>query len=93
MVTSVVVIGAVMTVILIIIGFLFTKVSKNGIYFPYFPSMVIFLAGIVFVVAATMVGRIEITGAPLGGWGIAFLFSSAIAFLITSIVDAYARPA
>ncbi|WP_284139195.1 MULTISPECIES: hypothetical protein [unclassified Virgibacillus] len=86
MVESVVIIGAVMTLVLLVIGFALAKAASKATYLPYYPALVIFGSGLVMVVSATMVGKIEMMGAPLGGWGIAFMFSAAIGTIITSIV-------
>lgn len=92
MIESVVMIGAVMTIIMILVGFLLLKASGKNPYLAYIPGMVVFPTGILLIVIATIAGKIEILGAGLGGWGIAFLFSSAIGFIITAIIDTYSSP-
>lgn len=91
LVQSVVLIGGILTVAMILIGFLLLKASAKSKYLPYYPGIVLFLSGIVFIVVATIVDKIVIAGAGLGGWGIACLFASAISFIITSMFDVYVR--
>ena len=92
MVQSVVTIGAVMTVIMIALGYILLKASGKNPYLPYIPGMVVFAAGILLIVIATIAGKIEIMGAGLGGWGIACMFSAAIGMIITAIIDTYTSP-
>ncbi|MBU5467854.1 hypothetical protein KQI49_13575 [Virgibacillus sp. MSJ-26] len=92
MVQSVVMIGAVMTIIMILLGFILLKASGKNPYLAYIPGMVVFPTGILLIVIATIAGKIEFFGAGLGGWGIALLFSSAIGFIITAIIDTYTSP-
>ncbi|MDY0409043.1 hypothetical protein ACFFIS_17120 [Virgibacillus soli] len=89
MVQSVVIIGAVMAAVLVLIGIVLTKAAGKAKYLPYYPAMVIFGTGIILVTIPTVIGKVTIMGAGLGGWGIAFLFASAIGFIITSIVDSF----
>jgi len=91
-VQSVVTIGAVMTVIMIALGYILLKASGKNPYLPYIPGMVVFAAGILLIVIATIAGKIEIMGAGLGGWGIACMFSAAIGMIITAIIDTYTSP-
>lgn len=89
LVQSVITIGAVLTVLMILLGYVLLKSSPTS-YVPYYPGLAVFGVGIVLIVIATIAGKIVIMGAGLGGWGIACLFSSAIGLIITSILDAYA---
>lgn len=81
-----------MTVIMIALGFILLKTPGKNPYMPYIPGMIVFPGGILLIVIATIAGKIEIMGAGLGGWGIAFLFASAIGFIITAIIDSYTSP-
>lgn len=92
MIQSVLVIGAVMTVIMIALGFILLKASGNNPYIAYLPGFIVFPAGILLIVIAAIAGKIEMLGAGLGGWGIACLFSAAIGFIITAIIDTYTSP-
>lgn len=89
MIQSVFTIGIVLTVILVIVGFLLTRASLKGNYSVYYPFLAVFGIGLILLLFATIIEKIEIMGAGLGGWGIACLFSAAIALIVTSILDAY----
>ncbi|HEY4601993.1 MAG TPA: hypothetical protein VIG73_12060 [Cerasibacillus sp.] len=89
MVQSVLLIGAVMTIVLVLLGVGLLKASSRAKYLPYYPGMVIFASGVILATIPTIVGKVTILGAGLGGWGIAFMFSSSIGFILTSIIDAY----
>lgn len=92
MVLSVVIIGAVMAAITIILGIILVKASSKNPYMAYLPGAIVFVAGVLLAISPTLTGTIEVMGAGLGGWGIAFLFASSIGFIITAIVDAYSSP-
>ncbi|MDY0405006.1 hypothetical protein P5G51_005960 [Virgibacillus sp. 179-BFC.A HS] len=91
MVGPVVAIGAVMLVILVLLGFALLKASAKAVYLAYFPLIVIFICGVIMVVMPKMTGKVEMLGAGLGGWGISFLFASVVAGLLTPILDVYLR--
>lgn len=90
MIQSVFTIGIVLTVILIIVGFLLSKASLKGNYSIYYPFLAVFAIGLILLLFATIIDKIVIMGAGLGGWGIACLFAAAIGLIVTSILDAYA---
>ena len=94
MIQSVFMIGIVLTVALVILSFVLSKtaLTKKG-YGIYYPFMVVFGAGLILLLFATILDRIWIMGAGLGGWGLACLFSSAIGFIVTAILDSYAQEA
>lgn len=92
MIQSVFTIGIVLTVILVIVGFLLTRASLKG-YSVYYPFLAVFGIGLILLLFATIIEKIEIMGAGLGGWGIACLFAAAIGLVVTSILDAYAQEA
>lgn len=92
MIQSVFTIGIVLTVILVIVGFLLTRASLKG-YSVYYPFLAVFGIGLILLLFATIIEKIEIMGAGLGGWGIACLFAAAIGLIVTSILDAYAQEA
>ncbi|SHG43244.1 hypothetical protein [Ornithinibacillus halophilus] len=90
MVQPVLTIGAVLAVILVVLGFVLLKGSKSQ-YLPYYPGAVIFGSGLVFVVLAPMVERMFIMDASLGGWGIACLFAAGIGLMVTAVNDVFVR--
>ncbi|SDQ21969.1 hypothetical protein [Virgibacillus salinus] len=87
MFVTTVIIALVLTVALMILNIILSKVSSQDRYIIYMPGVVLFATGLLLFMIATMAGKIEITGLGLGGWGIACLFASAIQFTVTSIVD------
>lgn len=89
MIQSVFTIGIVMTVIAVILGFILTRVNFKSAYAPYYPFFVLFMGGLVLLLFATIVERTFFLGAGLGGWGLACIFSAAIAFIVTAILDTY----
>ncbi|MDY0393293.1 hypothetical protein RWE15_01195 [Virgibacillus halophilus] len=91
MVGPVVAIGAVMLVILMLLGFALLKASAKAVYLAYFPLIVIFVTGVIMAVLPKMIGKIEMLGAGVGGWGISFLFAAVISGLCTPILDVYLR--
>lgn len=91
-VESVLMIGGVTTVVLLLLGFVLVKASGSKAYLPYLPGIIVFIVGALMAFSTTIMGKIELLGAGLGGWGIAFMFSAAIGFIITAIVDTYSSP-
>jgi len=89
MIQSVFTIGIVLTVILVIVGFLLTRASLKG-YSVYYPFLAVFGIGLILLLFATIIDKVKVFGeVGLGGLGIACLFSAAIALIVTSILDAY----
>jgi len=93
MIQSVFMIGIVLTVVLVVLGFILSKTPLTKGYGIYVPFMAVFGIGLILLLFATIIDRIWIMGAGLGGWGIACLFASAIGFIVTSILDSYAQEA
>ncbi|MUK88966.1 hypothetical protein GMD78_11335 [Ornithinibacillus sp. L9] len=91
LVQSVITISAVLAALAIVCGFLLIKMFRNAAYAYYFPCLVLFVSGLVFLLAALAMGKVEIMGAGLGGWGIACLFASLFGFFVTTVNDVYAR--
>lgn len=89
MIESVFMIGIVMTIAAVILGFILTRVNFKATYAPYYPFFALFMAGLFLLLFATIVERTFILGAGLGGWGIACLFASSIGFIVTAILDTY----
>ena len=93
MIQSVFTIGIILTVIMIILGFILSKASLKGNYALYYPFIALFGIGLILLLFATIIDKIVIMGAGLGGWGIACLFAAAVGFVISAILDAYAQEA
>src|SRR5699024_2233138 len=62
-------------------------------YTLYYPFAALFGIGLILLLFATILDKIVIAGAGIGGWGIASLFASAIGFIIAAILDTYAQEA
>ncbi|HLR03996.1 MAG TPA: hypothetical protein VK111_14725 [Virgibacillus sp.] len=88
MVQSVFLIGGVMAIITLVLNFIFLKVFSKSTYACYYPSMVFSVSGLVFLLVATF-EKIEVFGAGMGGWGIAFLFASALGYIVTAMLAMY----
>lgn len=93
MIQSVIIIGLILTAVMVILGIVLSKVSFTGNFTVYYPFAALFGIGLILLLFATIIEKVTILGAGLGGWGIASLFASAIGFVITSILDAYAHQA
>jgi FtsH-binding integral membrane protein len=91
MIQSVIIIGAILTIISIVVGVAVTKVSGKEKFTGYYPIALLGIIGILLACAAPIVGKVEMMGAGLGGWGIAVMFAAAIGFIVTSLVDSYAN--
>lgn len=74
-----------MLVITLVLNFIFLKAFSKSTYACYYPSMVFAISGLLFLLVATY-DKIEVLGAGMGGWGIAFLFASAAGFILTSLL-------
>lgn len=81
-------IGIIMTVIMVILAVVLGRASLKG-YTLYYPFAAVFMIGLICLLFATILDRIPIAGAGLGGWGLACIFSSAIGFIIAAIIDTY----
>lgn len=89
MIQATLAIGAVLTVVLLIVGFILLKATPAKSYATYIPGLVFFGAGLILLLFATILDRIWIMGAGLGGWGIASLFAAAISLVVLAVFDAY----
>ncbi|WP_164219460.1 hypothetical protein [Virgibacillus sp. YIM 98842] len=89
MIQSVLIIGIILAVISIAVGIGVLKATGKEKFTGYYPIAVLGIAGILLACAAPIVGKVEIMGAGLGGWGIAAMFAAAIGFIVTSLVDTY----
>ncbi|HLS35494.1 MAG TPA: hypothetical protein VK061_04610 [Bacillota bacterium] len=93
MIQTVFTIGIIMTVITVILAIVLARMKLNG-YTLYYPFAALFITGLILLLFATILGdRVHVFGtdAGLGGLGIACLFSSAIGWVIASVLDAYAH--
>ncbi|HLR74984.1 MAG TPA: hypothetical protein VK077_06890 [Virgibacillus sp.] len=90
MIQAVFTIGIVLTVVMVILGFILAKAKIKG-FVIYYPFLALFIIGLLLLLFATILERTWIMGAGLGGWGIACVFASAISFITTTILDAYAH--
>ncbi|HLQ82987.1 MAG TPA: hypothetical protein VK121_04010 [Pseudogracilibacillus sp.] len=91
MIQSVLTIGAVLVPAMLILSIILIKATPKTKYIGYFPALLSFAAGLILLLFATIIDKIVIMGAGLGGWGIAFLFAGAVSALVTSVLDAYAQ--
>lgn len=89
MIQATLTIGAVLTVALLILSIILVKVTPKKSYAAYFPGVIFFAAGLILLLFATILDRIWIMGAGLGGWGIACLFAAAISLMVAVIFDTY----
>lgn len=83
-------VGVILCAATIILSLILLKATPKDKYTGYLPAIIVALAGFGFLFTSTFV-NVELMGAPLGGWGIAGLFSAAVTFIITSITDSYAN--
>lgn len=90
MVPSVIMLGATMTLIALIINLSLLKVNKKS-YANYYASIFFSIVGLLLLAIASVVPKVDLLGSGFGGWGIAAMFASAISFMITGIVDAFAN--
>lgn len=88
MIQAVFTIGAVMTIVTVLLAIILGKMKLKG-YVLYYPFAALFIIGLLLLLFATILEKQVILGAGLGGWGIACLFSSAIGWVIATIIDAY----
>lgn len=92
MIQAVFTIGIVMTVVLVVLAFVLSKMNLKG-FTMYYPFAAVFFVGLVFLLLAIILEKVDILGAGFGGWGLACLFSAAIAMIIAAILDSYAQKA
>lgn len=90
MIQSVFTIGIVLTVVMVILAFVLTRMKTKG-FGIYYPFLALFIAGLLFLLFATILEKQDILGAGLGGWGIACVFSAAISFIVAAVLDSYAH--
>jgi|GEM_PF-1164840 len=81
--------GPILAAVVLIISLIITKVSPAKSYIGYFPGFISFGAGLILLLFATILDRIWIMGAGLGGWGIACVFAGATSLMITAVFDTF----
>lgn len=89
MIQATLTIGIVLTVALLIISLILVKATPKTSYISYFPGFIFFAAGLILLLFATILDRIWVMGAGLGGWGIACLFAAGVSMMVTAIVDSF----
>lgn len=89
MIQSTIIIGAILTVALLIISIILVKATPAKSFVSYYPGLISFAAGLIMLLFATIIDRIWIMGAGLGGWGIACAFAAAITLIVITIFDSY----
>lgn len=89
MIEATLVIAAILTVALLIINAILVKAMPLTSYAPYYLSFASFAAGLILLLFATILDRITIMGAGLGGWGIACAFAAGISLLVTVVLDSF----
>lgn len=90
MIEAVFTIGVVMTIITVLLAVVLARIKLKG-YILYYPFAALFIFGLILLLFATILEKKVFLGAGLGGWGIACLFSSAIGWVIATVLDAYAH--
>ncbi|RKQ35643.1 hypothetical protein [Oceanobacillus halophilus] len=88
MIQSVLTIGGILAFVAFVLSLLLVKATPKEKYTAYIPAFLLAIVGFAFVFTSGFADN-ELMGAPVGGWGIACLFSAAIGFIFTSIFDAY----
>lgn len=93
MIQATLTIGAILTAALLIVSVIMVKVTPKKSYIAYFPGFIFFAAGLILLLFATILDRIWIMGAGLGGLGIACLFAAAISLMVSAVFDTYRQAA
>lgn len=89
MIQAVLTYGVILTVALLIVSLILVKVTPKKSYIAYFPGFIFFGLGLILLLFATILDRIWILEAGLGGWGIASLFAAGVSLMISAVADAY----
>lgn len=92
MIQATFIIGGSLTAALLVISIAATLFTQPKSYVGYFPGLISFVAGLILLLFATLLDRIWIAGAGLGGWGIACLFAGVISMMIAAVVDTFRQP-
>ncbi|MFC3039597.1 hypothetical protein ACFOGI_04980 [Virgibacillus xinjiangensis] len=91
MVQSVITIGIILTAALVVLGLFLAKTMDKASMVGYYPGIFCAFTGLLLILTSSILDRVDIMGAGLGGWGIAFVFAGAVGLVITSIFDAKAN--
>ncbi len=89
MILAVFTIGGILTIVTLLANVLLVKMTAKESRSCYYPNIFLVIVGLLLLGVASIAPKVDILGAGFGGWGIAALFSAAIGFIITSIIDAY----
>ncbi|HLQ95623.1 MAG TPA: hypothetical protein VK108_04495 [Pseudogracilibacillus sp.] len=89
MISATFMIAAILTAVLLIVSLILVKATPAKSYLTYFPGILSFAAGLIFLLFATLIDRIWIMGAGLGGWGIACLFAAGITLMVIVVFDSF----
>lgn len=87
MIQAVLTIGGILTAALLLLSVILVKATPKTSYVAYFPGFISFGAGLILLLFATLLDRIWIMGAGLGGWGIACLFAAAASLIVAAVID------
>lgn len=89
MIQAVISIGAILTIITLLINVVLVKKTPNESRSAYYPNIFLTIVGILLLGVASLAPKVDLLGAGFGGWGIAALFAAAIGLVITAIIDSY----
>src|SRR5690625_121681 len=89
MIESTLMIAAVLVPALLILSIILVRVTPKTSYVAYYPGIAFFFIGLILLLFATIIDRVWIMGAGLGGIGIACLFSAGVSLMISPVVDVY----
>jgi len=89
MIQAVISIGAILTIITLLINVVLVKKTPNESRSAYYPNIFLTIVGTLLLGVASLAPKVDLLGAGFGGWGIAALFAAAIGLVITAIIDSY----
>lgn len=88
MIQATLTIGAILTAAVLILSIILVKVTPQKSYVAYYPGLLFFMTGLILLLFATIIDRVWIMGAGLGGIGIACLFAAGVSLIVTAVFDA-----
>lgn len=93
MIQATVIIGAVLSAVVILVGVILAKVTPSKSYVAYVPGALFFVSGLILLLCAILFDKIYPFGyeAALGGWGIACVFAAAIGLIVVSVADSFGQ--
>lgn len=89
MISATFTIAAILTAVLLIVSLILVKATPVKSYLTYFPGIISFAAGLILLLFATLIDRIWVMGAGLGGWGIACLFAAGVTLMVIVVFDSF----